>query len=57
MPVFEAAHAEVDGSGKLQQYRAINMKKKKIDSDGLEKGAIDVKKWMKNQPLVPNGPL
>ena len=45
MPVFEAAHAEVDGSGKLQQYGAINMKKKKkIDSDGLEKGAIDVKK-------------
>ena len=43
MPVFEAAHAEVDGSGKLQQYGAINMIKK-IDSEGLEKGAIDVKK-------------
>ena len=55
MPVFEAAHAEVDGSGKLQQYGAINMKK--IDSEGLEKGAIDVKKWMKNQPFAPNGPL
>ena len=30
MPVFEAAHAEVDGSGKLQQYGAINMKKNRF---------------------------
>ena len=26
--------------------------KKKIDPEGLEKGAIDVKKWTKNQPFV-----
>ena len=27
-PVFEAVHAEVDGPGKLQEYGALNMKKK-----------------------------
>ena len=41
-PVFEAVHAEVDGPGKLQEYGALNMKKK-LDPEGLEKGAIDVK--------------
>ena len=29
--------------------------KKKIDLEGLEKGAIDVKKLMKNQPFVSDG--
>ena len=46
-PVFEAVHAEVDGPGKLQEYGALNMKKK-IYPEGLEKGAIDVKKLMRN---------
>ena len=40
--MFEAVHAEVDGSGKLQEYRELNMKKK-IDLEGLGKGAIDLK--------------
>ena len=33
--------------GKLQEYGALNMKKK-IDPEGLEKRSIDVKKIMKN---------
>ena len=41
--MFEAVHAEVDGPGKLQDYGALNMKKK-IDLERLENGAIDVKK-------------
>ena len=28
--VFEAVHAEVDGPGKLQEFGALNMKKKSI---------------------------
>ena len=40
--MFEAVHAEVHGSGKLQEYGGLNMKKK-IDPEGLGKGAIDVK--------------
>ena len=31
--------------------------KKKIDPEGLHKGAIDVKKLMKNQPFVSDGLL
>ena len=31
--------------------------KKKNDLEGLEKWAIDVKKLMKNQPFVSDGPL
>ena len=31
--------------------------KKKIDQEGFEKGEIDVKKWMKSQPFVSDGPL
>ena len=53
--MFEAVHAEVDGPGKLQEYGALNMKKK-IDPEGLEKGATDVEKLMKNQSFV-SGPL
>ena len=53
---MEVVHAEVDGPGKLQEYGALNLKKK-IDPEGLEKGAIDVKKLMKNQPFVSDGPL
>ena len=41
-PVFEAFHVEVDGPGKLQEYGALNIKKK-IDPKGFEKGAIDLK--------------
>ena len=41
-PVFEAFHVEVDGPGKLQEYGALNIKKK-IDPKGFEKGAIDFK--------------
>ena len=41
--MFEAVNAEVDIPGKLQEYRALNMKKI-IHPEGLEKGAIDVKK-------------
>ena len=37
--MFEAVHTEVDG--KLQEYRALNMKKK-TDPEGHEKGATDV---------------
>ena len=39
----ESVHAEVDGLGKLQEYGALNMKKK-IDPERLEKGTIDVTK-------------
>ena len=53
---MEVVHAEVDGPGKLQEYGALNLKKK-IDPEGLEKGAIDVKKLMENQPFVSDGPL
>ena len=31
--------------------------KKKIDPERLEKGTIDVTKWMKNQPFISDGPL
>ena len=31
--------------------------KKKNDLEGLEKWAIDVKKLMKNQPFLSDGPL
>ena len=41
--MFEAVNAEVDSPGKLQECGALNMKKK-IYPEGLEKGAIDVKK-------------
>ena len=34
-PVFEAVNAEVDSPGELQEYGALNMKKK-IDAEGLE---------------------
>ena len=40
--MFEAVNAEVDSPGKLQEHRALNMKKK-LDAEGLEKRAIDVK--------------
>ena len=40
--MLEAVHNEVDGPGKLQEYGALNMKKK-IDPEELEKGATDVK--------------
>ena len=36
-PLFEAVHAEVNGTGKLQEYGALNVKKK-IDPEGLGKG-------------------
>ena len=49
--MFEAVNAEVDSPGRLQEYGALNMKKK-IGQEGLEKVAIDVKEWMKNQPFV-----
>ena len=42
--------------GGCKEYGALNMKKK-IDPEGLWKGAIDVKKWMKNQPFISDGPL
>ena len=45
--MFGAVHAEVDGPGKLQEYGALNIKKK-IDPEGLEKGNW-CKKRMKNQ--------
>ena len=56
--VSEAVHAEADGPGKLQEYGALNTKKK-IDEawKRLEKGAIDGKNLMKNQPFVSDGPL
>ena len=54
--MFEAVHVEVDGPGKLQEYGPLNLKKK-IDPEGLEKGQIDVKKLMKNQPFVSEGLL
>ena len=38
-PVFEAVHAEVDGPGKLQEYEALNIKKKSIQR-GLKKGRL-----------------
>ena len=41
--MFEAVNAEVDSPGKLQEYGALNMKKK-IDPEVLEKGVISVKK-------------
>ena len=41
--MFEAVNAEVDSPGRLQEYGALNMKKK-ICPEGLEKWAIDVKK-------------
>ena len=37
--MFQAAHAEVDGLRKLQEYRTLNMKKK-IDPEGLENGRL-----------------
>ena len=40
--MFEADNAEVDSPEKLQEHGALNMNKK-IDQEGLEKGAIDVK--------------
>ena len=40
--MFEAVHAEVDSSGKLQEYGALNMKKKTYPVR-LQKGAINVK--------------
>ena len=54
--MFEAIHAEVDGPGKLQGFGALNMKKK-IDPEGIEKEATNVKKLMKNQPFVSDGLL
>ena len=54
--MFEAVHAEVHGPGKLQESRALNLKKK-IDPQGLEKVEIDVKKLMKNRLFVSDGPL
>ena len=33
--MFEAVNAEVDSPGELQEYGALNMKKK-IDAEGLE---------------------
>ena len=41
--MFEAVNAEVESSGKLNEYRALNMKKK-INPEGLEKEMICVKK-------------
>ena len=41
--MLEAVNAEVESSGKLTEYRALNMKKK-IDREGLEKEVIGVKK-------------
>ena len=55
-PVFEAVNAEVESSGKLNEYRALNMKKK-INPEGLEKEMIGVKKWMKNQQFFSDEPF
>ena len=41
--MFEAVHAEVDDPENLQEYEALNMKKK-TEPEGLEKEAIDVQK-------------
>ena len=48
--MFETVHAEVDSPGKLQEYGALNMKKK-IYPEGLGNEAIDVK-----IPFVSDGP-
>ena len=45
--MLEVVHAEGDDLGQLQEYGALNMKKK-IDPEGLEKGAIDTKKKEKS---------
>ena len=55
-PVFQAVNAEVDGPGELQEYGALNMKKK-IYAEGLEKKPSDIRKWMKNQPPISDWPL
>ena len=54
--MFEAVNAEVESSGKLNEYRALNMKKK-IDPEGLEKEMIGVKKLMKNQQFFSDEPF
>ena len=45
-PAFEAVHTEVYGPGKLQEYGALNMKKKNWSRGASKRD--DVKKWMKN---------
>ena len=52
--MFEAVYAQFDSQGKLQEYGILTMKKR-IDPVGLEKGVINVKNWMKNQPFVSDG--
>ena len=52
--MLEVVHAEGDDLGQLQEYGALNMKKK-IDPEGLEKGAIDTKKKRKINRLFPMG--
>ena len=54
--MFKAIHAEVDGPGMLQEYGTLNLKEK-FSPEGLEQGAIDVKKLMKNQPFISDAPL
>ena len=54
--MFETGDSEVDGPEKLQEYGSLNMKKI-INSEGLEKGVVDVKKLMKSLPFISDGPL
>ena len=40
--MFEAGHAKVDGPGKLQEYGALNVKKK-FNPEGLKKERLKKK--------------
>ena len=51
--MLEALNTEV--TRKVTRIR--NIKYEDIDPEGLEKGAIDVKLLMKNQPFISDGPL
>ena len=54
--MLEVVNTEADCPGRLQEYRALNLKEK-INLEGLEKRVINIKKLMKNQPLVSEGQL
>ena len=54
--MLEVVNTEADCPGRLQEYRALNLKEK-INQEGLEKRVINIKKLMKNQPFVSDGPL